>query len=246
MVNRMKKIFIILIFVSMLILIDNVQNKDDEVLSIIDSNDNVKFDEPIGGNNRLVALTFDDGPSSKTREIVDLLNFYKIKATFFILGERVDYYPDSVIYITKYNHELGNHSYSHPDFKTLDTNDAINEISRTNKAIYNLTKLYPVSFRFPYGSYQDYILSYIDLPIVLWNVDSLDWKYQNKNIIIKNVLGNICDESVVLFHDTFNYKREALKSIIEFLLDHDYEFVTVSELFGFENNDNVINGKIYY
>lgn len=239
----MKKIFIILIFISMLILINNVKEKNIEVLSI---NDNIQLESSVNKNKRLVALTFDDGPSSKTKEIVDLLNSYNIKATFFLLGERLELYPYAVIYIKSYNHELGNHSYSHPDFKLLSTYEAIDEIYKTNKVIYKLTNSYPISFRFPYGSYNDYILSYIDLPIVLWNVDSLDWKYQNYNIIVNNVLKNLHDESVILFHDSTSYKKEAIIFVIEFLLENDYKFVTVSELFDFQNNENVIKGKIYY
>lgn len=220
----MKKILIVIsLSITILIFINLNQNRINEENRIISLS--------ISNNKKLAALTFDDGPSSKTIEIVDLLNKYKIKATFYLLGERVTYFPDEVMYIVRNKHEIGNHSYSHPDFKKISRSEGLREIEKTQNIIYDLTKIYPKTFRFPYGSENSIIKDNINLSVVFWNIDSEDWKYMNDNIIINNVISNLNDESIILFHDNNNYKREALEYIINFMLKNGYKFVTISELY---------------
>lgn len=234
----MKKLFIIILSFLLLYIINIINQKTFEENTL-----NVVYNIENNNTKRYVALTFDDGPSIKTIELVNLLKKYKIKATFFLLGERVNYYLDSVEYIKEMGHEIGNHSYTHPDFKNLTINEIQTEVEKTQEAIYKVTKTLPKLFRFPYGSYNETCLEYINLPIILWNVDSLDWKYLNQNIIIRNVIDNLESENIILFHDYHLLKKEALENVIKFLLDHDYEFVTVSELF---KEVKLENGRIYY
>lgn len=235
----MKKIntFIISILICFMICVLEFKERDVSVFT------NITDEKDFRINNKLVALTFDDGPTSKTKEIIDLLNKYDIKATFFLLGENVVKFPGEVMYIINNKHEIGNHSYTHADFKLLSKPKIEEEINKTQNVIFEITNQYPQFFRFPYGSYNKSSLAYISLPIILWNVDSLDWKYLDRNIIIRNATQNLNDESIILFHDSFNYKKEAIEFTIKILIDQDYKFVTVSELLV---NKELINGKIYF
>ena len=214
-------------------------------LKIKINNLGISFENDSNKSSKFVALTFDDGPSSQTKEIVDLLNKYKIKATFFVLGERVKIYSDEILFIYQHGHEIGNHSYSHPNFKYLNTTDTIYEIEKTQEVIYDITQHYPKLFRFPYGSYNNQNLKYINLPLIFWNVDSLDWYYKENDLIINNILKDLKDKNVILFHDVNNYKKDALIWIVEYLIKEGYEFKTVSELYDLRL-ENYISGKKYY
>ncbi|MDD4077338.1 MAG: polysaccharide deacetylase family protein [Bacilli bacterium] len=202
-------------------------------------------DTEVNGERR-AALTFDDGPSSATKDLVDLLNKYQIKATFFLLGERVKYYPDEVGYIYQSGHEIGNHSYSHPDFSKITLSEAEKEIADTQEAVYKLISSYPKLFRFPYGNYNISALNMIDLPVVLWDCDSEDWRYRNSQIVYNNVLSSLSAQTVILFHDFAGYHKTAIEAVINYLDSQGYRFVTVSEMFAFHSEENVVFGKIYY
>ena len=197
-------------------------------------------------NNKKIALTFDDGPSIKTQELVDLLDELDVRATFFVLGCNIKDYPDNLKYIDNHNHEIGNHSYSHPDFKKISLSMALKEIKETQELVYQILGYYPHLFRFPYGSVNNEVLNTLNIPIIFWSADSLDWKYQSDDDIYNKVLNETKENGVILFHDSAKYKRSALTKVIATLKEEGYEFVTVSELFDFLNEEKIINGKIYY
>jgi len=195
---------------------------------------------------KLIALTFDDGPSPATVDLLDLLDKYQIKATFFLVGSNVNYYSDAVSYIFAAGHEIANHSYSHADFSKLTAGEAMAEIATTQELIYRIIGSYPKFFRFPYGSYRTSVLNEINLPIIGWNCDSEDWRYRNGMIVTANVISGLSDRTVVLFHDFKNYHKKALTTVIETLIAKGYRFVTVSEMHQFYYEENVQFGKIYY
>lgn len=197
-------------------------------------------------NKKRIAITFDDGPSVKTKELVNLLDELNVKATFFILGCNATRYKEELKYIYDHNHELGNHSFSHPNFKNISLEEGISEIEKTQEIIYDITKYYPRIFRFPYGIVNNEVLEKIDFPIIFWNADSLDWKYEDCNEIYQTVLSEIKEDSIVLFHDYNKYKKDAIIKVILYLKENDYEFVTISELFDFFSSDRIINGRVYY
>ncbi len=197
-------------------------------------------------NKKRIAITFDDGPSLKTKELVDLLEELDVKATFFILGCNIKNHEEELMYIYSHDHEIGNHSYSHPNFKNITLEKGLEEISKTQEEIYKVINHYPRIFRFPYGIANNEVLEKIDFPIIFWNADSLDWKYDDCNEIYKKVLSEVKQDSIVLFHDYNKYKKEAIIKVINYLKNEDYSFVTISELFDFFSSDKIINGRVYY
>ncbi len=204
---------------------------------INDTTEEIKYDKRI-------ALTFDDGPSIKTKELVDLLEELDVKATFFVLGTNVKQHPDELIYISNHNHEIGNHSYSHPDFKKISVESGINEINKTQEEIFKVIKRYPRIFRFPYGSVNKEVIKRIKLPTVLWNADSLDWQCYDSQKIIEKLKKEMKEDSVILFHDFKYYNKVAITKIVNDLKNEGYTFMTVSELFDYTSEER-INAKIY-
>lgn len=177
-----------------------------------------------------VALTFDDGPSKYTNEIIDLLNEYNASATFFVLGNKVKIYEKTINRIVTSGNEIGNHTYNHKWLMNLTEDEFDLQIEKTQDIIREVSGYVPRLFRPSYGSVNSKIRSYTDLEIILWDVDSLDWKLKNSSRISDRVLTAIDDLDIVLFHDTYERTLKALKIIIPKLIENGYQIVTVSEL----------------
>ncbi len=195
---------------------------------------------------KLIAITFDDGPSSKTKEIVDLLEKLKIKATFFVLGCNVKNHQEELKYINQFNHEIGNHSYSHPNFKKLSLQEGLNEINQTQEIVFETIKRYPRLFRFPYGSVNKEVLRTTRLPTILWSADSLDWKCYDTLAIVNNIKKEAKENGILLFHDFKYYNKVAIETIVNDLKKDGYTFVTISELLNFKSNEEMVQGTIIY
>ncbi|SMF79725.1 Peptidoglycan/xylan/chitin deacetylase, PgdA/CDA1 family [Paenibacillus uliginis N3/975] len=190
----------------------------------------VKDDASPKGGKR-VALTFDDGPHPKnTLKILDLLEKYDAKATFFMLGNRVDFYPEIVKEVADQGHELGNHTWNHKDLTTLSKAEGIKEVERTNQAIKSAAGRESTAFRPPYGAVNKQVQSAISSPTVFWTIDTLDWKSHNPAAILNIVQENVRDGSIILMHDIHATTSEAVESILKYLKKEGYEFVSVSEL----------------
>lgn len=184
----------------------------------------------IDPNQKVIALTFDDGPSKYTKQIVDLLNEYEANATFFILGNKVEIYSDTLKYLLDSGNEIGNHSYNHKWLTHVTDEELLSQINTTQDIIKNTLNYTPTLLRPTYGSVNKTIKEKVDLEIILWNVDTLDWKYKNSNKIFKNILPKINDGKIVLMHDTYEYTYNTLKLLLPELKRQGYQFVTVSEL----------------
>lgn len=192
---------------------------------------------------KCVALTFDDGPSPKyTERILDILDKYGAKATFFVIGKNAEKYPEIVIEEYRRGHEIGNHTYSHPDLKKISAEQFIEEINKTQSIIYDITGVEPTLFRPPGGYLNNSIVSKLhelDYSSVLWSwrQDTRDWACPSVGNVVNGVLGNLQDGDIILFHD-YNSKEsptpEALDRILSELCDKGYSFVTVSELIEIE------------
>jgi peptidoglycan/xylan/chitin deacetylase (PgdA/CDA1 family) len=186
-----------------------------------------------------IALTFDDGPDIKyTEKILDILSEYGIKATFFVIGVNAEKYPDIISREIKEGHELGNHTYHHY-FADKISQDILNdEIEANDRLIYELTEYRMKIFRPPGGSCSEYLSalsSELGLPIILWNIDTLDWRGDCAAEISNRVLDNIKSGDIILCHDYVahhSHTPEALRIFIPKLLEMGYQFVTVSELIG--------------
>ncbi len=185
-------------------------------------------------DGKYIALTFDDGPSSKvTPRVLQTLKQHEAKATFFMLGSRVEMYPNIAAQVAAEGHEIANHTFSHPNLKKLTHKEMREEIDKTNSIIEVATGITATLFRPPYGVYNQDILNYTNAnnyTTILWSVDSLDWKSRNPAKIKEEILNNVSNKSIVLMHDIHTATAEALPELLITLKKEGYEFVTVSEL----------------
>ena len=184
-----------------------------------------------------IALTFDDGPHpQKTNMILDVLSRYDIKATFFVIGENAKNNPDIISRISEDGHEIGNHTYDHKSLYKQSESDIISNVRKCEDEIYKVTGKRTVLFRPPEGYLNDNIASLLlteGYDVILWRVDTYDWKGKSADDIATNVIKNVKCGDIVLMHDYIWRKSntaQALDLIIPQLLSDGYEFVTVSEL----------------
>lgn len=186
---------------------------------------------------KIVALTFDDGPHKKyTTQILDILAKYNAKATFFIVGQNAEKNPEVISRMYKEGHELANHTFTHP----LRTNvpNLLKEIKQTDETIQKITGYAPTLFRPVEGQYSDAMIEAISkegYKVVMWSwhLDTLDWKSPGTNRIVNTVLKGVKEGNIVLFHDGGGNRKqtvEAMDSILAELEKQGYQFVTVSEL----------------
>ncbi len=191
----------------------------------------------VSTEERVVALTFDDGPHPKTTDrILDVLAEHDAKATFFVIGKNLRLYGEATVRAVAEGHEIGNHTYSHPSLSHVEKGALLGELSRTEELIEDITGVAPTVFRPPAGVYSgDVCRAATDcgLSVVLWNIDTRDWTGVSTAEIVKNVMKNITPGSIVLFHDYGGsecHTVAALKEILPRLSAAGYRFVTVSEL----------------
>ena len=184
----------------------------------------------IDPTKKVVALTFDDGPSTYTKEIIDILKENDVNATFFILGNKVDNYQDVLLESIKNGNELGNHSYNHKWLSRLSTNNLIDQIESTQNILKEKLNYEPVYLRPTYGSITNRIKNNTSLKISLWTVDTKDWKIKSVDRIVKKATSNIEDGDIILMHDIFERSKDALKEIIPILKNQGFQLVTLSEL----------------
>lgn len=198
----------------------------------------VPVDKPIINDNiniKYVALTFDDGPSKYTKSIIETLNKYDSKGTFFVLGNKVNIYEKTVINMYYSGHEIGNHSFSHAWLTKLDDYTLSSEINKTQTKIFELTNYYPILLRPTYGSINKRLRNFTNLKIIMWDVDSNDWKIKNYKTILNRVLNNIDDGDIILFHDTYKRTNEVIKELVPILIQNNFRLVTVSQLESLKN-----------
>jgi peptidoglycan/xylan/chitin deacetylase (PgdA/CDA1 family) len=184
---------------------------------------------------KCVALTFDDGPGPYTKRLLGMLRKAKVHATFFSVGEMVAARPEVEKLIAKDGHEIGNHSWSHPDLPKLTSAAITSQVHRTARQIAKATGEKPTLMRPPYGAYTPRVRKLIggqDDAVVLWSVDPLDWKYRNSNSVYSRVTSQTKPGSIVLMHDIHGTTVNAVPRIIATLKARHYHFVTVSELYG--------------
>lgn len=189
--------------------------------------------------DKLVAITYDDGPGGKSEEkILSSLEKYDGVATFFYLGNLIEKNPENVKKAHELGCEIGNHSYSHPDLKKCKTKKVKSQIKKTNEAIEKVTGEKPTLFRPPYGSYDKKTLKAINLPFVLWSVDSKDWESKDKGKIL-DVVENAenLDGSIILMHSIHDATADATEELLPWLNWHGYQTVTVSELARYQGHE---------
>jgi peptidoglycan/xylan/chitin deacetylase (PgdA/CDA1 family) len=184
-----------------------------------------------------IALTFDDGPHpTLTQEILDILDRYSVRATFFMVGVNVINYPDAARAVIRAGHEVGNHTYSHTHMKRLSRIEVEDELGRCEDALEELCEYRPHLFRPPEGAVNAYIENCSednDYTLVLWSLDTRDWENKNTEQIVDTVLSRINPGDIILMHDYIGRHSktpEALEILLPRLIEQGFEPVTVSEL----------------
>lgn len=177
-----------------------------------------------------IALTFDDGPNQETEKIMSILNEYAIKATFFLVGSNCRNQERLLLKMMEEGHEIGNHSFTHPDFRSLSLKQAVGEIQATDDQIIATTSVKPLLFRPPYGILPDKFHSIVQKKIILWTVDSEDWRAETTSMdIFRRVITDLKDQDIVLLH-TVAKTATILPTLLRELKRQQITCVTVSKL----------------
>jgi peptidoglycan/xylan/chitin deacetylase (PgdA/CDA1 family) len=196
--------------------------------------------------DKLVCFTFDDGPYAPvTNKILDTLEKYNGRATFFVVGDRADTYSDEIIRASKMGCEIGTHTYSHVNLNSLSVPEMQEEIKKSCDAISKYTGKKVKVLRPPEGAANDTVKANVGMPMVLWSVDSRDWDYRNADKDYQTVMDNVFDGSIVLMHDLYPETADAVARLIPELAKQGYKFVTFSELMKIRGVD-VEPGEKYF
>lgn len=180
------------------------------------------------------ALSFDAAWGNEdTQTLIDIFDKYNVKVTFFVVGEWVDKYPESVKALAAAGHEVMGHSNDHAHFNTLSADQIVEDINTCNDKIEKITGKRPTLFRPPFGEYDDHVITTVrgmGIEPIQWDVDSLDWKDYDAATITQRVTSSVGPGSIVLFHNAALHTPEALPAILEYLLGEGYEIVPISQL----------------
>src|SRR5690554_440207 len=188
-----------------------------------------------------VAITFDDGPAARTSQLLDILKQHEVKATFFVLGKSAKVQKNTLLRAYKEGHQIGNHSWDHKDLKNLSEEEIGNQIFKTNDVISEITGAQTQVLRPPYGSFNQLVKNHAKLPIILWNLDPLDWKDRNAELVA-NRMAEAQVNGIVLAHDIHKSTVEAIPEVIAKLKAKGYHLVTIDNLFA---GQELEDGKVY-
>lgn len=195
---------------------------------------------------KLIALTFDDGPSGYTNGLLDGLAARNVKVTFFMLGMCAQSYPSVVRRAYNEGHQIAQHTYDHPALTTKSNEQIAWQLQKTDSILDNiLGEDNDYLLRTPYGDYNDRVLSQIGSPNIVWSVDSCDWQLLNAEKVCNQIVNNAFDGAIVLVHDIHRTSIPGALKAIDILLSWGYEFVTVGELFR-RRGVTMNNGVNYY
>lgn len=181
----------------------------------------------------IVALSFDDGPSDvSTNRILDLIERYNVSATFFVVGGMARTHPEAMTRAAELGCEIGNHTDTHKlKFEGASASEIEKELSAVDKAVKNATGKETYLVRPPWGSYDAGTLKNTDRPLILWSVDTEDWKSRDKDAVVEVVKKGVYDGSIILMHDIYGSTADACEVIIPWLIEQGYQVVNVTQLF---------------
>lgn len=193
----------------------------------------------------MIALTFDDGPGPDTEKLLATLEQYNARATFFMVGSRVEKYPDTVKKMQQIGCELGNHTAEHKDLTKLSDAEIKDAINTVSEKVEKASEGSPTTVtRPPYGAFNDQVKAAAPEPLIMWSVDTLDWKTRNVESTIKSV-NNATDGDIILMHDIHKTSVEAAVKLIPQLVEKGYQLVTVSEM-AEARGVKLENGGVYF
>ena len=199
---------------------------------------------PIDPTQKLVALTFDDGPSMYTEEILDLLTSNDSRATFFMVGYNIEKHPERVKMVLDAGCEVGNHTSGHKDLSDISRSAIESEVYDNERLLNEAGAEGELLLRPPYGLTNDTVKEVVKRPMINWSVDSRDWKTKDAASTVAEVKKNVRDGRVVLMHDIYKSTVEAVKELIPWLKSEGYRLVTVSELYE-ARGEELRDGHVY-
>lgn len=204
--------------------------------------------QKINMHKPMVALTFDDGPNPiYTQIILDTLEKYKATATFFDLGDLMEQFPSVSQRESSLSCEVACHSYNHKNYTRLSDSEIIHDMNKTAEIFHKVLMQDPAFFRPPYGCCDDRIKKLVNMPLILWSVDTRDWESRNPETIL-NVIkqyGNL-DGKVILMHSIYESSARAVAMLIPYLLDKNYQLVTISQMIKLKYGESPKDGKLYF
>ena len=190
-------------------------------------------------DDRKISISFDAAWGNEhTQGILDTLDQYGVKTTFFLVDFWAEKYPEDVKAIYAKGHELGNHSSTHPDMAKLSKEQIRQELDKTAETIEGITGIRPTLFRPPFGSYNNSLIETCEslgYKVIQWSVDSLDWKKLTTEQIVERVVRNVEPGSIVLFHNNADHVEEYLPLVLRSLIEQGYEIVPIGELIYLDN-----------
>lgn len=195
-----------------------------------------------------IALTFDDGPNANTIRVLDILEKNNAKATFFVVGWRIEYNEDILKRMADEGNAIGGHSWDHVDLTELSKKDIRRQMRTTNRAIYKASGYESHIMRMPYGFWNDNVKSVaknLDLSLIHWSDDTEDWSSKNANKIYRSIMKNVEEGDIILCHDLYDATVEAMERVIPALIEQGYELVTVPELLTSDGGE-MNPGEVYF
>lgn len=195
----------------------------------------------------MVALTFDDGPGKDTAKILDILDQYGSRATFFVVGNRVKNFSDGLAQVTQRGSEVGTHTWSHEDLSKLSQGNIQSQLQKSIDAIENITGQPVTLMRPPYGAISGNVKTVcgqMNLPIIQWSLDTRDWETRSASKTYDSIMNNVKNGSIILCHEIVPSTITAMERVVPELINRGYQLVTVTELFTY-GGQTLEPGKVY-
>ena len=209
------------------------------------NNSNINNKRKIDKNKPMIALTFDDGPNSATtNKILDILEKNNSVATFFVVSRRIEKDIETLKRMDSLGNQIGNHTANHKDLTKISKEQIKSEVDIVNNKLKKAIGKEASIVRVPYGATNDNVKSAINYPIIMWNVDTRDWKSRNAKSVEQQVIGKVKDGDIILMHDLYESTAQACETIIPKLIEQGYQFVTIDELFEYKGIE-MKNGTKY-
>lgn len=185
-------------------------------------------------SERIVAITFDDGPTSHTLQALELLEKHQQKATFFFIGQRIQEAPEIARKTIEKGHLIGNHTFSHSkNMGFKNTQEMIEEIERCGEIITEITGQSTVYFRPPFGVTNPNIKRAVQRTqqqVIAWNIRSLDTVKTDEDVIYQRIIQRIKPGSIILLHDTSDKTIRVLERLLQYMAENKYKSVRIDEL----------------
>lgn len=202
------------------------------------------YDSRLDPSKPIIALSFDDGPSENTKDILETLDTYGVKATFFMVGYQIGAYSDEVRAVYDAGCEIGNHTSNHKKLSSLKADQIKKEVFDNEELIQKYAPVEHVIVRPPYGEYNDTVKATVDRPMFNWSVDSLDWKSRDADAVFEEVKAQAKDGYIILCHDLYKSTADAVKKFVPWLLEQGYQVTCISNMFE-ARGEELLDGHVY-